>query len=215
MPRWKRYSVDVHPSSMISAAWRVWTFSLPITYLFVTFIGFKCRYLKKEAECCLKQLICNIVVVDHNTPRILRSVNPRLNKKLDNHVEHLNPTVADMLGLVLVLSHSSNEIGSTTTQSSLGLESPDYRSSLSITDVKSSSSYIHFNSQYFPQRTSKRESYISSPLKIIPQSPSKGFSFHINQQPLRAREISLDGKRRSYSCPLQSGIGKKENSFLH
>lgn len=153
------------------------------------------------------------MVIDHGTPRILQSVNPQMSKKLG--IQHSDPAVANMLGLLTAPSHRSNATSSTPNQTSLGLESTDYKSSPSTTNAKPNSSSVHINSQYLPQGTRKLENYIPFPLKGKPQSPSKGLGFHISQQPQQATDGSFGGKRRNYSGPLKIGTGNKQYWNLH
>ncbi|KAF6175791.1 hypothetical protein GIB67_036256, partial [Kingdonia uniflora] len=57
--------------------------------------------LKKEGDCCLKQLNCNIVLVDQAIPKVLRSVNTFPMKRINAGIfqdDDSIPSVVEMLG---------------------------------------------------------------------------------------------------------------------
>eukprot|EP00261_Vitis_vinifera_P018762 XP_010648986.1 PREDICTED: uncharacterized protein LOC100256234 [Vitis vinifera] len=161
------------------------------------------RRLKKESDCCLKQLDCNVVLIDHAIPRILRAVDPPKLRKLATRELQTDPTVADMLGIIPTYNLAYNpDCNSLTTRSSLGLDSPCNgtdassfmsndkdkfsKASPSVADLKPVGSTFHLNSQYFHQVVEVEEerfdftpSYSKSqPLAMVPrldtvQSPQK------------------------------------------
>ncbi|KAM7526650.1 hypothetical protein LguiA_016552 [Lonicera macranthoides] len=104
------------------------------------------RRLKKESDCCLKQLNCNIILIDHAIPKILRSSVKFPTSKKSNKMRSLSdPTVADMLGVVPTYSiPPDNHKSPTSTQSSL-------RSYTTKTDTTmyTSSSSSSTNKDYF------------------------------------------------------------------
>lgn len=182
-----------------------------------------CRRLKKEGDDCLKQLICNIVLVDHAIPRILRAVNPRSQKKVNTKVEQNDPTVADMLGVVT--AYNSKENSSPATRSSLGFGSPttkaDTSSSLSTAekdpfyllnattrDVTLYSSRIHLNSQYFHQETKIQAAFNPSVENTTRQLVRKVSNSNIDETLLGASATPMEPKRKSYSGPLKTQSGK-------
>ncbi|XP_058113300.1 inactive protein kinase SELMODRAFT_444075-like [Magnolia sinica] len=81
------------------------------------------RRLKKEGDFCLKQLAdCNIILIDHAIPKIIRLANSRSqpSDEIDPSGPHNDPTAVDMSN-VLPIYHSDSK--TTTTPSSLGLDS--------------------------------------------------------------------------------------------
>ncbi|XP_077229318.1 inactive protein kinase SELMODRAFT_444075-like [Tasmannia lanceolata] len=87
------------------------------------------RRLKKEGDCCLKQLSCSVILIDHAIPKILRLVNSQSRDEEDSSIGGLqdNPTAADdnMAGMYLPNSNV------TTPPSSLGLDSHSPNTDLS------------------------------------------------------------------------------------
>lgn len=179
--------------------------------------------MKKEGDNCLKQLICNIVLVDHAIPRILRAVNPHIQKKVNTKVDQNDPTVADMLGVVTAYNYKDNS--SPATHSSLGIGSPnikaDTSSSLSTTekdpfyllnattrDVTMYSSRIHLNSQYFHQETKIQAAFKPSVENTNHQLVRKVSNSNIDETLPRASATPLEPKRKSYSGPLKTKSGK-------
>ncbi|KAI6695484.1 hypothetical protein NL676_023194 [Syzygium grande] len=175
------------------------------------------RRLKKEGDNCLKQLICNIVLVDHAIPRILRAVNPCIEKKVNTKVDQNDPTVADMFGVVTAYNYKDNS--SPATHSSLRFGSPnikaDTSSSLSTTkdpfyllnattgDVTLYSSRMHLNSQYFHQEKKIRAAFKPSVENTNHQLVRKVSNSNIDETLLRASATPLEPKRKSYSGPLK------------
>lgn len=178
--------------------------------------------MKKEGDNCLKQLICNIVLVDHAIPRILRAVNPCIQKKVNTKVNQNDPTVADMFGVVTAYNYKDNS--SPATHSSLGFGSPnikaDTSSSLSTTkdpfyllnattgDVTLYSSRMHLNSQYFHQEKKIQAAFKPSVENTNHQLVRKVSNSNIDETLLRASATPLEPKRKSYSGPLKPKSGK-------
>lgn len=184
--------------------------------------------LKKEGDDCLKQLICNIVLVDHSIPRILRAVNPHIRKKINTKAEQNDPMVADMLGVVT--AYNSKDNSSPATCSSLGFRSPDIKadtsSSLSTTekdpfyllnatstDVTLYSSRIHLDSQYFHQETKIEAAFNPSAENFNHQLARKVSNSNIDKTLLRASATSLEPKRKSYSGLLKTKEMAKGDNF--
>ncbi|XP_024923367.3 inactive protein kinase SELMODRAFT_444075 [Ziziphus jujuba] len=115
------------------------------------------RRLKRESDYCLKQVNCNIVLIDHAIPRILKSVSPVTGKNLRKGGQQSDQRATKM---VCVLPSSTTDSNSATTRSSLGIESPifdtDVSSSLSISDKdqlhNTSKPFLDLNSQYFDKK---------------------------------------------------------------
>ncbi|PKI55512.1 hypothetical protein CRG98_024124 [Punica granatum] len=171
------------------------------------------RHLKKEGDCCLKQLICNIVVIDHSIPRIMRSVNPATSTKLDTFVKCSDHAASDILGLVPVSSHRSSETGSTATQSSLGIESPDFKSSPSRTNATRNSSYIHLNSRYFSHGNSRKDMKKGSNLAALYALPAPARRSIDSSNLLRSMTLISNPSngiipREDYPGSLNSGAPK-------
>lgn len=100
---------------------------------------------------------CNIVLIDHAIPRILKSVSPVTGKNLRKGGQQSDQRATKM---VCVLPSSTTDSNSATTRSSLGIESPifdtDVSSSLSISDkdqlYNTSKPFLDLNSQYFDKK---------------------------------------------------------------
>lgn len=182
-----------------------------------------CRRLKKEGDDCLKQLMCNIVLVDHAIPRILRAANPSVRKKVYTKVEQNDPTVADMLGVVT--AYNSKDISSPATRSSLGFGSPntkaDTLSSLSTAeedpfyllnattrDLTLYSLRRHLNSQHFHPETKNQAALNPSVENTSHQLVRKVSNSNIEETLLRASATPMEPKRKSYSGPLKTKSGK-------
>ncbi|KAF8015453.1 hypothetical protein BT93_H1076 [Corymbia citriodora subsp. variegata] len=175
--------------------------------------------LKKEGNDCLKHLICNVVLVDHAIPRILREVDPHIQKKVSKEMEQ-NPTmVADMLGLVTAYNSKGNS--SPAARSSLGFGSAntkaDTSSSLSNTekdpfyllnatsrDVTLYSSRIHLDSQYFHQETKIQAAFNPSAENTNHQLVRTVSNLNIDETLVRASVTPLEPKWKSYSGPLKT-----------
>ena len=193
-------SLDEVGEKKADKLWFYWMIKL---YMEVISLKTLNRRLKKESDCCLKQLDCNVVLIDHAIPRILRAVDPPKLRKLATRELQTDPTVADMLGIIPTYNLAYNpDCNSLTTRSSLGLDSPCNgtdassfmsndkdkfsKASPSVADLKPVGSTFHLNSQYFHQVVEVEEerfdftpSYSKSqPLAMVPrldtvQSPQK------------------------------------------
>ncbi|XP_062084256.1 inactive protein kinase SELMODRAFT_444075-like isoform X2 [Humulus lupulus] len=170
------------------------------------------RRLKRESDHCLKQLNCNIVLIDHAIPKILKAVNLPKGKKLVKG-NHQIETETKMLGL---LPRKAPEYTSTTTTgSSLTTLSEifdtDVSLSISSTDRghfnKHSPStrklipckqYLDLNSQYFPEKVEAQET-VSKP------------HFHSNFQPFEKASSLITGK--SHPKSLANPLYEKNKSY--
>ncbi|WCJ26795.1 Protein kinase superfamily protein [Euphorbia peplus] len=125
------------------------------------------RRLKKEADSCMKRLSCNVVIVDHAVPKLLRAVNPMAGKTFSFSIGQSERKFADMLGIQPSLTSTYKSEANT---GSLGLESKISEADLSVSwssseneqfnriGSPSSTSFLPLNSEYFsPSRFAKSE----------------------------------------------------------
>ncbi|KAI4304229.1 hypothetical protein MLD38_039771 [Melastoma candidum] len=135
------------------------------------------RRLRKEADICLKQLACNVVLVDHTIPRILKAVSPQIKNKQSPRNESDNPYSA---------ARSSFETG---IESSFGVSTNTKdqlpRHGASVNDTSTRKPYIYLNSQYFNKDIEKVPPYLDF------------------QPPRRSSSVPPEGKRRSFSGPVK------------
>ncbi|XP_065854617.1 inactive protein kinase SELMODRAFT_444075-like [Euphorbia lathyris] len=140
------------------------------------------RRLKKEADCCLKRLSCNVVIIDHAVPKLLRAVNPIAGKTFSLSIDQSDRKFADMLGMQPSIATTYR---SETNTGSLGLESTisevDRSVSWSSSETEqfnrigspSSTSFLPLNSQYFsPPHFGKSETKATDfAVANFPRSP--------------------------------------------
>ncbi|KAJ9186085.1 hypothetical protein P3X46_005627 [Hevea brasiliensis] len=158
------------------------------------------RCLKKEGDFCLKQLTCNIVIIDHAIPKLLRAVNPLAGNRLSVSTDQ-----SDKLGM---LPSSTGNHNSTTTRSNLGIESTTFHteslsspgkeqfnkaSSPSTIKSRSHTPIFHLNSDYFHQEVQVQTIFSPSPSYSKSDLAS---SFKIGDP--------LDGKIKNYSGHLKT-----------
>ncbi|KAF9605134.1 hypothetical protein IFM89_014125 [Coptis chinensis] len=177
------------------------------------------RRLKKECDCCLEQLNCNIVVVDHAIPKYLKTVSSQSMKKR-NMSKHQNDHVplADVLGVFPTYNLDSNSVN---TSSSLGFNthSPhtDGSCSLSykekaanvhkttnlITNIQSSNTYVQHYTQFVHQTKPKVTAYPSSRYSNS-QPLNKVSIFDFDEKSSKSSASPRRERTKSYSGLLKS-----------
>ncbi|KAM6577243.1 hypothetical protein CsatB_029080 [Cannabis sativa] len=169
------------------------------------------RCLKRESDHCFKQLNCNILLIDHATPKFLKSVNLPKRKKLFRG-NHQTKVETKMLGL---LPRKAPEYTSTATTRS----SPTTSSSIFETDVShsiSSTCRDHFN-KHSPSTTKNQckqyldlnSQYFSE--KVEPQETSSKPHFHSTFQPFNKASSFFTGK--SHHKLLANPLYEKNRSY--
>ncbi|PON76582.1 Tyrosine-protein kinase [Parasponia andersonii] len=171
------------------------------------------RRLKRESDYCLKQLNCNIVLIDHAIPKILKAVKLPKGKNLNKGTHLIDQTETEMFGLVP--RKASDYISSTTTQSSLETESPvfdtDVSFSLSSSDrdhfhkhIPSTSNliphkqFLDSNSQYVAEKLEAQETFSKSHLHSKFQPSNKPSSFVTGKSHPKLLANPLYEKNKSY-----------------
>ncbi|EEF50057.1 inactive protein kinase SELMODRAFT_444075 [Ricinus communis] len=167
------------------------------------------RRLKKESDCCLKQLSCNIVIIDQAVPELLRAVNPLARKRLGQSTDRSDQNKIGMpprctSNYKTGTSRSSITFG---TESSMSLSSPGKEqfnkiSSPCTTKSKSDIPILRLNSKYF-----HREVEVQSIFSLSPYNCSKNdilSGFNIGDSPRKSSASSLDGKVKSYNSLLKA-----------
>ncbi|KAF3452413.1 hypothetical protein FNV43_RR02846 [Rhamnella rubrinervis] len=104
------------------------------------------RRLKEESDYCLKQLNCNIVLIDHSIPKILRSVSLPTGKNLNKDVHQRDQTET---GMLCVLPSSATDSYSAITRSSLGTASPIFDSDVSFSLPSTDKDELHMTRNHF------------------------------------------------------------------
>ncbi|KAF5203333.1 Inactive protein kinase [Thalictrum thalictroides] len=185
------------------------------------------RRLKKEGDWCLKQLNCNIVIVDHAIPKFLKSVNSQSMRKNDVAVHHDDPTVAHMLGFFPSYNLDSN---SPITSSSLGFNSRSPRTDRSgsvtsadkenarkttnlITTIKSKDTYLHQYSHVVHQVGNEATTYPSSPYTKS-QPLSKVSIFEIDETLNKSSASPRKTRTKSYSGLLKTEMNKEAKALI-
>ncbi|KAF4392287.1 hypothetical protein F8388_012743 [Cannabis sativa] len=169
------------------------------------------RCLKRESDHCFKQLNCNILLIDHATPKFLKSVNlPKRKKLFRGH--HQTKVETKMLGL---LPRKAPEYTSTaTTRSSLTTSSSIFETDVShsisstcrdhfnkhspSTTKNQCKQYLDLNSQYFSE-------------KVEPQETSSKPHFHSTFQPFNKASSFFTGK--SHHKLLANPLYEKNRSY--
>ncbi|KAF8388398.1 hypothetical protein HHK36_027066 [Tetracentron sinense] len=175
------------------------------------------RSLKRESDCCLKQLNCNIILIDHAIPKILKSITPQSVKKINISSHENDPTEAKMLG---VLPTYNLDYESVTTPSSLGFNSrsPDtdvssgridnfHKSPNSISRFQPAKTIIHQNSKLVESKTQAPYRPAPSYSKSQPLNMVSRF----DEAPRKSSPSLLKEKTKSYSGPLKPKSDKNQH----
>ncbi|XP_042482407.1 inactive protein kinase SELMODRAFT_444075-like isoform X2 [Macadamia integrifolia] len=144
------------------------------------------RHLRKESAFCLKRLNCNIILMDHSTPKILRSINFQLSKSIDVHELQKDPMITYNLGVAsaLDLNNKGTEYGNFH-----GVTS-------SSTECDSAETFSLQHSQLMHREFVSRATYCSTPF-IKSQLLNKVTKFNPDGM-LKSSATSMKG-RRSYT----------------
>lgn len=173
--------------------------------------------MKKEGDFCLKQLACNVVLIDHAIPRILRAVNPMTVKNLyASDEDESDPTVADMLGVSL----PKNAATDNTSSSTLSSGSPNFFTDGSFSPKKSKTGrrgrlFLHTKSHHEHEPDDQVTLSNSASHSKSQQLNIKASSFDVLEvdSPGKFAANSLDRKIKSYSGPLKTKSGKISDYF--
>lgn len=155
------------------------------------------------------QLDCNIILVDHAIPKILKAVDQPTARKVYMNRPQTDPTVADMLGVIptynlvyntsTVMTHSSNGVDSRSSQDtndSFSLPSTDKdqlnMASPPITRNKPNDTFIRPNSQKIHHEAEPRATF----------TPARSYS---KSQPLNkvSKFEHIEGPRKSSASPFE------------
>ncbi|XP_027364568.1 inactive protein kinase SELMODRAFT_444075-like [Abrus precatorius] len=119
------------------------------------------RFLNKEVAQCIKQLNCNVVLMDHAIPRILKTVNPLAGENLNTGRSQSKATETDMIHVIPnILDYGSATTPSTSDirSSTLGTNSfslpsteKEYHRKTNPCTINDSHSFLHLNSEYFSE----------------------------------------------------------------
>ncbi|KAL5540587.1 hypothetical protein UlMin_043536 [Ulmus minor] len=180
------------------------------------------RRLKRESDYCLKHLNCNIVLIDHSMPRILKAVNLPTGKDLKMGNRQNDQTENDMFCVPL---ESASEHNTATTPSSLltGSSNPifDTDVSLSLTSpdkglfhkAKPTSTgnfssyndhYVNLNSEYLDEKVEAQETLSNSHLQSKFQPSFKASSFNTAKSPRKLLANPLYQEHKSYGNLLKA-----------
>ncbi|XP_059628718.1 inactive protein kinase SELMODRAFT_444075-like [Cornus florida] len=186
------------------------------------------RRLKKEGDCCLKELInCNIILIDHAIPKILRSVEFPTKKKINVGDRTSDPTVADMLG-VLPTNNLSSKSRTTRTSSSSGSphSKPDnsffstqtdqdqffHKTSPSVTKFKPNSASPLSNSRFFSPEMETEAMYRYTPPHGKSQ-PLYKMSKSDVESPQKSTFSASKEETKTFSSHLKTKSGKIETDM--
>ncbi|EXC21746.1 Inactive protein kinase [Morus notabilis] len=164
------------------------------------------RHLKRESDYCVKLLNCNIVLMDHAMPKILKAVNLPTVKSFNKGNHQIDESENDMSGLVPRKFH--DYISNVTTQSSLDAESPIFDTDMSCSLSSPSTSnlipyknFLDLNSQYFHEKVEAQVTFKKSHLHSKFQPFNKASNFVTGKShpkllannPLYEKNNSFDG----------------------
>ncbi|KAK7344119.1 hypothetical protein VNO77_13415 [Canavalia gladiata] len=134
------------------------------------------RFLNKEADHCIKQLNCNVVLIGHAIPRILKTVNPLGGEEFSESRRNMEPTernsvhmVPNILDYKSVTTPSTSDIRSSTLGTySFSLPSTDkeYQCKISPCTINDSHTFLHLNFDYFDDDVKYLEAFSLSPSEI-------------------------------------------------
>ncbi|KAL5702685.1 hypothetical protein ACHQM5_027869 [Ranunculus cassubicifolius] len=180
------------------------------------------RRLKTEGEYCLKELSCNIVMVDHAIPTVLKSVDSQSMKKSDLNEHEKDCTMADVLGVLPSYNLDSNSV---MTSSSLGFDSRSPRTDGScsrssskrsnvhkttnvITNIQSSNTYVRQYTQVVHRVGNDAAVYPSTPYSI-----SQGSYFDTDETLGKPVSRPRKARTKSYSGLLKSDMNREESKM--
>ncbi|XP_010245984.1 PREDICTED: inactive protein kinase SELMODRAFT_444075-like [Nelumbo nucifera] len=174
------------------------------------------RRLKKQGDCCLKQLDCNVVIIDKSIPKVLRSVDSQSVKKINVDRLQSGRTVGDILGISPTCSLDYNNAAAT--PSSLGLDSTSPDTDISCSSYSTDrdnfqattpstrrfrlpKSFFSRNSQLDNQDIKAKATYCSPHSKSQPLS--KVSRFEIDETPRKSSASPVE-RSRGYSGLLKT-----------
>ncbi|XP_043720009.1 uncharacterized protein LOC122667691 isoform X2 [Telopea speciosissima] len=149
-------------------------------------------HLRKESGCCLKQLNCNIILMDHATPKILRSINFQLSKSIDMHELQNDPMIAYRLGVApaYTLNNKGTEYGNF------------HGVPTSSTECDPAKTFSHQHLQLMNHEVVSQATYCSTPC-IKSQPLNKVSLFNPDGMPFKSLPSFMRG-RRSYTGLLNT-----------
>ncbi|XP_050220786.1 inactive protein kinase SELMODRAFT_444075-like [Mercurialis annua] len=145
------------------------------------------RCLQKESDYCLKQLTCNIVIIDHEVPKFLKAVKPLARKRLDVNTDQ---------------SDSITGNKSTATRSIFGTEDTIFDTDDKSENPYSDAPFLPLNSNYFHREAEVQAIFSSSPYSYGKYGNMSSFS--IGDSPSKSSASPSDGKIKSYSGLLKT-----------
>ena len=118
--------------------------------------------MKKEVDQCVKQLNCNVVLLDHAVPRILKAVNPLAREDHSKSGIHCKAAETNMLDVIpnkldiksaKTLSISNIESSNSGRNDSFSMSSIDkvYCYRMKSSGIISPHACLHLNSEYFEE----------------------------------------------------------------
>ncbi|KAJ4954298.1 hypothetical protein NE237_011081 [Protea cynaroides] len=153
------------------------------------------RHLRKETGCCLEQLNCNIILIDHAIPKILRSINFQLSKSIDMH-ELQNDPMTYSLGIAPAYNLDNK-----------GMDYDNFHGvTTSITECDPAKGFSHQHLQLTHHEFETQATYGSSPC-IKSQPLNKASMFDIDGMPFKSSASPMR-ERRSYTGLLNTKNGK-------
>ena len=155
------------------------------------------RLLKKEADHCIKQLNCNVVLIDHAIPRILKAVNPLAGEKLGQSRNQYKPRKRDMLDVVPNMLDNKSAATLSSSDSKSSTFGTLYQCKTNPSPVNGSHALLSLNSEYLNEDFEHLETINISPLDIKSKLVNKISSCNIDELNHKSATRPLQGEAES------------------